>query len=86
MSREELAMNVASQNQIVCYYYHNCVSQLISSLLISKLHFSHSVSPLCGLIVTGTTEALCSPAVQNQIFFLSFCQQKHAVAVLGWAT
>lgn len=85
-SGAELGISVASQNQIVCYYYYNCVSQLLSSLLISELHFSHSISPSCGLIVTGIIQALCSLAVQNQIFFPSFCQQKHAEAALGWAT
>lgn len=85
-SSVELAMNVASRNQIDCCYYHNCVSQLVSSVLISELYFSHSWSPSCGLIVTGIIQTLCSLAVQNQIFFPSFCQQKHADAMLGWAT
>lgn len=63
-----------------------CVSQLISSSWISELQFAHSISPSCGLIVTGIIQGLCSLAVQNQVFFTSFCQQKHADAVLGWAT
>lgn len=73
------------QNQIVHYYHSLCVS-LISSSWISELQFAHSISPSCGLIVTGIIQALCSLAVQNQVFFTSFCQQKHADAVLGWAT
>lgn len=60
---EELAMNIASQNWIVCCYYYSCVAPLVSSLLISELHFSHSVSPLFGLIVSGIIKALCSLAV-----------------------
>lgn len=50
---------------------HNRVPQLLSSPLISPLHFSRSVSPSCGLIVPGIMQALCSPPVQKEISFPS---------------
>lgn len=39
--------------------------------MISQLDFSHSVSIPYGLVVTGVMQALCSPAVQNEILFFS---------------
>lgn len=88
VSGAELAVNVASWNRIVCCYYHDFVSHLISGLLISELHFSHSISPSCGLLVTGIIQMLCSLAVQNQIFFFLFFVSKNMqmlCAVWGWA-
>lgn len=74
-------MLLLSQVTDICH--PNCASQLLWSLLISQLDFSHSVSIPYGLVVTGVMQALCSPAVQKYFFF--FCQQKYADAVLGWA-
>lgn len=67
-SGAELGIN-AAQTQTIDV--HNRVPQLLSSPLISQLHFSHSVSSSYGLIVTGIIQALCSPAVQSAISFPS---------------
>lgn len=60
-------MLLLSQVTDICH--PNCASQLLWSLLISQLDFSHSVSIPYGLVVTGVMQALCSPAVQNEILF-----------------
>lgn len=76
-------MNVASQNQIVHYYYHNCVSQLVSSILISKLHFSHSVSPSCWTRCYGNNRGVVfSGYTKSNIFFFLFVSKN--MQLLCW--
>lgn len=67
-SGAELGINAAQTQTIDA---HNRVPQLLSSPLISPLHFSRSLSPSYGLIVPRITQALCSPPVQKEISFPS---------------
>lgn len=70
-SNAKLAMCAASKSD--CLLLPSFVStQLISSSWISELQFAHSVSPSFELVVAGIMQALCSLAVQNQVFFTYF--------------
>lgn len=57
-------------------------TQLISSSWISELQFAHSVSPSFELVVAGIMQALCSLAVQNQVFFTYFVSRN--MQMLCW--